>query len=89
MCEEGWYVGLGQDGFVWGLGELSENLNRGCNRKEVRETKTLKMGGKLGQVGDALKPPYELWIIWIDYATITWSKWKYFIPFRKYIYSLI
>ena len=66
MCKEDWLVGLGQEGVVWGWGELTEVPWGGGAEKRGGETKILKRGGgKLHQEVNTLKkeglePPYEL-----------------------------
>ena len=45
MCKEDWLVGLGQEGVVWGWGELTEVPWGGGAEKRGGETKILKRGG--------------------------------------------
>ena len=57
MCEEGWCVRLGQEGFVWGWGggTVWNTLKGGGTKKRGRETKIFKKGGNLGEEVGTLK----------------------------------
>ena len=56
MCKEGCCVRLGQEGVVWGLGEVFENLKRGLKKKKrLGERKILEREVKLGEGVGALK----------------------------------
>ena len=71
MCKEGCCVRLGQEGVVWGLGEVFENLKRGLKKKKkVRGKKDFRKGSQTGWRGRCLKkggrmePPYKLRVFW-------------------------
>ena len=58
MCQEGWCVGLWQEGVVLGSGECLKyfnNLKGGGIEKMREETKILNRGSKPGQGVGALK----------------------------------
>ena len=70
MCEEGWCVGLGQEGVAWGWGNFLKYLKRGGGveqkRGEGRGNKDFKKAGKLGQGMGALKG----WGVWNHLTTM-------------------
>ena len=57
ICKEDWWVGLGhgESCLCEGRGNCLKCLKMGGKKKRGRKTQILKMEGKLGQGGDALK----------------------------------
>ena len=75
MCKEGWCVGLGKEGVVWGWEELSK-IPWEWDRKQWRRNRDFQKAGQAwSSIGclkeGGLEPSQKLCYIWIDFISFT------------------